>query len=243
MKRSLLSIPLLCLFLASCSTVDIDDQTQGEIPIKQDKQSSITVNTHDHGAHYWFPERKMCGAIRKAPETIEGYHPIEVIKTYPSPYERPLGYYYDFGLNPQENLSNKLNSGRAYGRERYRYGPRHTWVYKKCMTGQQKALVDNFIAVMRACNAGNFGIYLEKIGGGVAVEGDNGRNCHPLAQELVKVHLQGYTPSLATSFTGFFGSGQSGSIVKAFGRCDDAGKDFEMNYLPENEKLTFSCKS
>ncbi|MGS2723801.1 hypothetical protein ACVBEJ_08640 [Porticoccus sp. GXU_MW_L64] len=188
-----------------------------------------------------FPERKMCRAIGKAPTTIEGYHPIHAIRTFPGPYERHLGHYYDFDLKPHENLSNRLNSGRSYGRELYGYGPRHTWVYKKCMGAPQQALVDNLIDVMRACDAGNFGIYVEKIGGGVAVEGDNGRNCRPLYDELIKVHLQGYKPSLLGSITGFFGGAQVGPMVKAFDRCESAGKEFSMEYGTETNKLTFSC--
>lgn len=241
MNNLILKASFLCLFTVSCSTTSIDDQTAGETPVRDAPEYTVSVEGHDHGAYYWYPEKHMCGAIRKAPETIKGYHPIQAIETFPSPYERHLGHYYDFDLKPHVNLSIKLNSGRAYGRERYGYGPRHTWVYKHCMSAPQKALVDNFMDIMRACNGANFGIYVEKDGGGASIEGDNGRKCRALGTELVKVHLQGYKPSLLGSITGFFGGAQIDPMIKAFDRCESAEKEFKMGFDRATNKLSFSC--
>jgi len=242
MKRNLLVTCFFCLLNASCTTTNIDDQTQGETPTKPANDYTLNVESYDHGAHYWFPERKMCNAIRKAPETLEGYHPIYAIETFPSPYEYPLRHGYNFDLKPHENLSQKLSSGHIYGRAHYGYSPRDSFVYKQCLSSPQRALIDDFMNTMRACYGGSFGIYIEKFERGISIEGDNGRNCSALSDELVKVHLQGYKPSFLGSVGGVFGGAEVGSMVKALDRCESAVKGLDMAYDNESDKLVFSCR-
>lgn len=231
---------LICFFLSSCSTTSIDDQTARETAVKSGNDYKIKVEGHTHGAHYWFPEKKMCNAIKKAPDTLESYHPIHAIETFPSPYERPLRRGYDFDLKPSENLVQKLGSGKVYGRTYYDYGPRESFVYKRCMTSSQKTLVDHFMSTMRACYGSSFGIYIEKFGGGASIEGDNGRDCYSLGGELIKAHAQGYSPSFIEGVTGLFGGGQVGSIIKVFDRCRAANKRLDMSY--QDDKLIFNCQ-
>lgn len=226
--------------LISCSTTSIDDQTTTEQIMDAKPEHSVSYESHTHGAYHWFPEKLMCNAIKNAPETIEGYHPIYATTTFPSPYERPLRRGYDKELKPFENLYQKLSSGKIYGYRPSGFKPRDSFVFKRCMTSEQKALVDNFVDTMRHCNSGNFDIYIEKIGAGLHIQGDNGRNCQALGNALINAHLQGYQPNFIDKVNSLVGSGNTGAIIEAFDRCADANKRFDMNY--QDDKLIFSCR-
>lgn len=226
--------------LISCSTTSIDDQTTSEQATNFKPEHSVSYESHTHGAYHWFPEKLVCNAVKNAPETIEGYHPIYATTTFPSPYERPLRRGYDKELKPFENLYQKLSSGKIYGYRPSGFKPRDSFVYKRCMTSEQKALVDNFVDTMRHCNSGNFDIYIEKLGAGLHIQGDNGRNCQALGNALISAHLQGYQPNFLDKVNSLVGSGNTGAIIEAFDRCADANKRFDMSY--QDDKLIFTCQ-
>ena len=236
------ALALLAL-LTSCSTTSIDDQTTTEQITDLKPEHSVSYESHTHGAYHWFPEKLMCHAVKNASETIEGYHPIYATTTFPSPNERPLRRGYDKELKPFENLYQKLSSGKIYGYRPSGFKPRDSFVFKRCMTSEQKALVDNFVDTMRHCNSGNFDIYIEKLGAGLHIQGDNGRNCQALGNALINVHLQGYLPNFLDKVNSLVGSGNTGAIIEAFDRCADANKRFDMAYDKQSDKLTFSCES
>ena len=235
---------ILYVFLVlGCSTTSIDDQTTSEQATNLKPEHSVSYESHTHGVYHWFPEKLMCNAIKNAPETIESYHPIYATTTFPSPYERPLRHGYDKEVKPFENLYQKLSSGKIYGYRPSGFKPRDSFVYKRCMTSEQKALVDNFVDTMRHCSSGNFDIYIEKLGAGLHIQGDNGRNCQALGNALINVHLQGYQPNLIDKVNSLVGSGNTGAIIEAFDRCADANKRFNMAYDRQSDQLTFSCES
>ena len=228
------------IFLASCSTTSIDDQTTSEQITNAKPEHSVSYESHTHGAYHWFPEKLVCDAIKNAPDTLKGYHPIYATTTFPSPYERPLRHGYNSDLKPFENLSQKLASGKIYGYRPSGFKPRDSFVYRSCMSAKQKALVDDFVDTMRHCNGGNFDIYIEKLGAGLHIQSDNGRNCQALGNALIGAHLQGYQPSFIDKVNSLAGSGNTGLIIEAFDRCRSANKVFNISY--QNDTLTFSCQ-
>lgn len=237
---SLFNIALLVTFMISCSTTHIEDQTTSEQITNAKPEHSVSYEIHTHGAYYWFPEKLMCNAVKNAPETIEGYHPIYSTTTFPSPYERPLRRGYNTDLKPFENLYQKLASGKIYGYRSSGFKPRDSYVYKRCMTAKQKSLVDNFVDTMRHYNGGNFDIYIEKLGAGLHIQGNTGRNCQALGNALINLHLQGYQPSFIDKVNSLAGSGNTGAIIEAFDRCASANRRFDMRY--QDDKLIFSCQ-
>ncbi len=230
------------IFLASCSTTSIDDQTKDETPVQKGSEYTLKTEVHTHD-YYRPPEKHMCKAIAQMLVNRNDYHPLQIIEVFPSPYGRPLGFHYDFDMTPRDNLLNRLNSGKVYGRVYEDYGPRHSYVYKNCMALDRKALVDDYMGVMRRCYGSSFGIYIEKYGGGITIEGDNGRDCYTLGNELIKVHLQGHKNSPFNFLITVAHGGQTGEMIAAYDRCNRANKAFSMEYDKQEDRLTFSCNS
>lgn len=243
MNKITLFTTIFCLLIASCTTTTVDDQTVGETPNLKKHEYTVRSEVHTHHVYYKRPEEHMCKAIAQTLVNTNDYHPMHIIETFPSPYGRPLGYGYNYELSPYENMSNKLNSGKVYGRVHEDYGPRHSYVYKNCMALEKKVLVDDYMSIMRSCYGMSFGVYIEKYGGGVSIEGDNGRDCHALGNQLIKVHLQGYKNSPLNFLITVAHGGQKGEMIAAYDRCVNAGKNFDMEYDKQQDKLRFSCES
>jgi len=258
-RPSLSTLAFICL--SACSQTNISDETLitndvkgNEVARAEEPAYKVRVETHGHPYYYSYKNATsiLCAAISKAPETIEGYHPIHAINAFPSQNSSSLlrarAWAYNGRATPQQNLVNAINNTRPIWRPYYRYDYTERYVFKYCMPPEQKSVVTNYFNTMRACRSYNFSIRLEKTSGGMAIDGDNGRQCTTLSEQLIKINLQGYSPKnasigqLGTTFTGgLLKTGDSGAMLKAMKNCDQQSKRFNMEYDKEHNQLTFSC--